>query len=67
MHKKCLSIKEAAEFSGLSKWYLYKLSACGELPVLKVGTRVLVPIKDFVEYLESKRRIKIIEEDINDD
>jgi len=66
MDKKYLSIKEAAEFSGLSKWYLYKLSASGELPILKAGSRSLVPKKDFVEYLESKRRTKINKEDINE-
>jgi excisionase family DNA binding protein len=52
-----MSIKEASEFSGLSKWTLYQYSSRGKLKVLKVGTRTLVPIKDFREWLESHERV----------
>ncbi len=58
MDKFYLSIREASEYSGLSKWTLYAYSARGKLPVLKVGTRTLVPLKQFTEWLESHRRVK---------
>lgn len=57
MKKQYMSIKEAAEFSGLSKWTLYQYSSRGKLKVLKVGTRTLVPVKDFTEWLESHGRV----------
>jgi excisionase family DNA binding protein len=57
MKKQYMSIKEASEFSGLSKWTLYQYSARAKLKVLKVGTRTLVPIKDFQEWLESHERV----------
>lgn len=56
MERFTMSIKEAAEYSGLSKWTLYKLSAKGVLPVVKVGTRSLVLIKEFRDLLEKHRR-----------
>ena len=54
--KMTLSIKEAAELTGLSVPYLYVLSAKGELPVLKVGTRCLILRNDLENWLKSKRR-----------
>ena len=57
MNKHYMSIKEASEFSGLSKWTLYQYSARGKLKVLKVGTRTLVPVKEFTEWLESHKRV----------
>jgi len=50
-----LSIKEAAEFMRMSKWTLYKLSARRELPITKVGTRVIISKAALIAYLESKR------------
>ena len=55
MLKEYLSIREAAEYSGLSKHYLYKLSAKRALPMLKVGSRNLIPTKCFQAYLEKFR------------
>lgn len=49
--KIALSIPEAAKASGLSTSYLYKLSAEGKLPILKVGTQCLVPVDSFKEWL----------------
>ena len=57
MSKHYMSIKEASEFSGLSKWTLYQYSSRGKLKVLKVGTRTLVPVKGFTEWLESHERV----------
>jgi len=58
MNKQYMSIKEASEFSGLSKWTLYQYSSRGKkFKVLKVGSRTLVPVKDFTEWLESHQRV----------
>lgn len=51
-----LSIKEAAELTGLSVAYLYAMSASGELPVSKVGSRCLIFRDDLEKWLRSKRR-----------
>ena len=56
MHKRYMSIKEASEFSGLSKWTLYQYSARGKIKIFKVGTKTIVPVTDFIEYLESHER-----------
>jgi len=66
MQKQYMSIKEASEFSGLSKWTLYAYSARGKLKVLKVGTRTLVPVKSFTEWLESHERANTNKE-VNDE
>jgi len=57
MKKHCISIKEASELSGLSRWTLYQYSARGKFKVLKVGSRTLLPVKDFTEWLESHSRV----------
>jgi len=50
-----LSIKEAAELMRMSKWTLYKLSARRELPIIKVGARVIISKAALIKYLEGKR------------
>jgi len=60
--KKYISITEASEFSGLSKWTLYQYSAQGKLPVLKVGTRTLVSVEEFTKWLEGHKRVDTNEE-----
>lgn len=57
MKKDYMSINEASEFSGLSKWTIYKYSAQGKLKVLKIGRRTILPVKDFTEWLESHVRV----------
>jgi len=54
--KIALTIQEAAQLSGLSSAYLYALSARGELPVSKVGTRVLILRSELETWLRSKIR-----------
>jgi len=51
-----ISINDAAEISGISKSTLYKKSALGELPVLKIGSRVLIKKTDFEEWIDSHSR-----------
>ena len=55
MQQKYFSIKAAAAYSGLSIHYLYKLTATKSLPMLKVGSRCLLPIADFDKWLEKHR------------
>ncbi len=55
MEKRNLNIKEASEYSGLSISYLYKRSAKRDLPILKCGSRVLIPKRDFEAWLEKHR------------
>jgi len=54
--KYTISIDEASIISGLSKSTLYKKSALGELPILKIGSRVLIKKTGFLEYLDSHAR-----------
>ncbi|MGE5443323.1 MAG: helix-turn-helix domain-containing protein [Ignavibacteriales bacterium] len=49
------SIKEAARASGLSVSLLYKLSARRELPIEKIGSRVLIPRREFDAWLLKHR------------
>lgn len=50
------TIPEIAKLSGLSVSYLYRLSSEGKLPVCKVGTRCLIIVEDYYNWLRSKRR-----------
>ncbi len=50
------SIKEASKASGLSVSTLYKLSSKRKLILEKVGARVLIPKREFEEWL-SKHRV----------
>ena len=38
-----LTVEEAAQRLGLSRWSAYNLAKNGELPTIKLGRRVLVP------------------------
>jgi len=55
MNKKYLTIIEASEYSGLSRWTLYRLSSRREIPMLKFGSKVLIPKDDFDTWLENFR------------
>ena len=54
--KIALSIQEAAEACGLSKWTLYKYTERGDLPVSKIGSRVLILVEDLKNWLEKNKR-----------
>jgi len=56
-----LTIKEAAKLSRLSTHYLYRLSAQGVLPTIKVGKKSLVPYDEFKDWLFSQKRVGITE------
>ncbi|GJM15559.1 MAG: hypothetical protein DHS20C13_08860 [Thermodesulfobacteriota bacterium] len=50
------TISEAAQATGLSKAYLYKLSSQSKLPISKVGSRVIILESELLKYLQSKIR-----------
>jgi excisionase family DNA binding protein len=39
-----LSVDEAAELLGISRGLAYELVRCGELPALRLGRRLVVPL-----------------------
>jgi excisionase family DNA binding protein len=39
-----ISILEAAKVLGISRSYAYQMAATGELPTLRLGRRILVPV-----------------------
>lgn len=49
------SVKQAVEYSGLSRSFLYNLFASGDLKRLKAGKRVLILKSDMDAYLSSIR------------
>ena len=46
-----LTVAEAAEVLGVSRAFAYELAARGEIPVLRLGRRRLVPRKALLEML----------------
>jgi len=50
--RRYLSIAEACEVFGVSRTTLYRLQKAGKLPVLHLGSRILIPIAA-VEALEA--------------
>ncbi len=53
--KKNLSIEETAKVYGLTKSWLYKRSAERTIPLLKIGAKVLIPVREFEEWLDQHR------------
>jgi excisionase family DNA binding protein len=53
--KKALTIAESVIYANLSRSFLYKKFATGELTRLKAGKRVLIMKSDLDAYLESIR------------
>lgn len=51
-----ISIREASKMTGISKSTLYKRSAVGDLPILKIGSRVLIKRADFEKWLDGHAR-----------
>lgn len=46
-----LSIAEAAELVGISRTTAYELAHSGELPTVRLGRRILVPVNQLAETL----------------
>lgn len=52
---KNLSIREAAKVYGLTESWLYKKSMERSIPLIKAGSRCLIPVKEFEAWLNSNR------------
>ena len=52
MEKLAYNMKEVAEVLGISKSLAYEMAKKGELPIIRMGNRILVPIKRLEEMFE---------------
>jgi DNA binding domain, excisionase family len=52
MEKKTFSIKEAADYLGISRSLAYKLANDGEIPVIRLGTRWIIPKQKLDDFLQ---------------
>jgi excisionase family DNA binding protein len=50
--KLTLSVEEARRLLGLSRGLMYKAIKRGEIPHIKVGKRILIPIGVFINWLK---------------
>lgn len=51
MEQMTYSIEEAAKLIGVSKSFMYKLARNREVPVLKLGKRLVIPRHKFHEFI----------------
>jgi excisionase family DNA binding protein len=49
--KLTITVPEAGEYYGLSRDAAYRAAAAGEIPSLKIGRRVVVPVVKMLEQL----------------
>lgn len=56
MTKLCISVPEAARLLGLGRNSVYEAVRRGEVPAVRVGRRLVVPIRALEEWLESQTR-----------
>ena len=52
MEKSAYNMKEVAEVLGISKSLAYEMAKKGELPIIRMGNRILVPIKRLEEMFD---------------
>jgi len=50
-------IPELAEVLRISKSKCYKMAAAGELPITRIGSRVIVSERDLQKWLAKRRRL----------
>jgi len=55
MTKKTYSVMEAAVILGISRTLMYRLVNLGEIPVIRLGKRMLIPHKSLDEVLNFKK------------
>ena len=48
-----VSVEEAAELLGISRSFAYELCARGQLPVLRLGRRLVVPHRALLELIDT--------------
>ena len=49
-----ISVAEAAGLLGISRAFAYELAARGELPVLRLGRRIVVPTKALLDLVNGE-------------
>ena len=54
MHKQTYSIPEAAKVLGIGRSAAYEAARTGEIPTIKIGKRVLVPVAQLEQLLGGK-------------
>lgn len=52
IEKLAYNMKEVAEVLGISKSLAYEMAKKGELPIIRMGNRILVPIKRLEEMFD---------------
>jgi excisionase family DNA binding protein len=55
IQRRTLTIEEAAKGLGISKASAYEAARSGELPTIKIGKRILVPLAALDRMLEGPR------------
>lgn len=50
-----VSVRRAAQLLGVSKNFAYRACASGQIPCVRIGGRILVPISALEEFLRVKR------------
>jgi excisionase family DNA binding protein len=56
VRRKTLTVPEAAEALGVSRQQAYDAAKTGEIPTIKVGKRILVPVAAFNKLLEGVKQ-----------
>ena len=56
MERLLLRVGEAAQCLGISRSKCYELIASGELPSIKLGQSVRIPVKDLMVHIEGNKR-----------
>ncbi|MGH9890828.1 MAG: helix-turn-helix domain-containing protein [bacterium] len=54
MTKLCISVPEAARLLGLGRNSVYEAVGRGEVPAVRIGRRLVVPIRALEAWLESQ-------------
>lgn len=57
-NKMLLSISEAAAMLGISRPSIYQLIHSADFPIVRLGGRVLVPVRQLQEWLDEQVSIK---------
>jgi excisionase family DNA binding protein len=53
IERRTLSVEQAAKILGISRGLAYELASAGELPVVRLGKRIVVPIDALNALLDS--------------
>ncbi|MDA2918355.1 helix-turn-helix domain-containing protein [Desulfobacterota bacterium AH_259_B03_O07] len=56
MQKELIPLKDIPNRWDIPLWTLYKYSAKGIIPTVKIGSRVYVHLKDWEKFLEKNKR-----------